>query len=358
MRRMGSTITCTAGLVLCILTGAAAQPVAGEVAPESLNGKSLTFVSYGGILQDGQMAALKDFVIRSGVRLLSDGPTEIAKLRAQVEAQTPQWDVVDVGHMAPHVYCGTLFQKLDFSKIDISDIPAGQVGECSVPAMNYATMIVYKKSKYRDNPPRGWKDFFDLTKFPGTRALPGNTEPTAAAGMIELILRSEGVPQDKLFPVDMDRGLDRMRAIRDHTVFWQTGAESQQMIESGEADMAVVWSGRAMSAIKNGADYVPIWDDWLLFMDQLAIPVGAREPDAAYALLNAYVGKRSQEILSEKTSYSPIHKDAKPNVDAFTAQWLLNSEEKRSKSYQPNMKYWVEHYSELSEKWADFLAGG
>lgn len=349
--------TCAAGVLLGALSPALAEPVSGQVEPGSLNGKTMTFVSYGGIFQDGQMAALQDFVEKSGVSLLSDGPTELAKLRAQVEAKNVQWDVVDIGHMAPHVYCGTLFQKLDFSKIDVSNIPEGQVGECSVPAMNYATMIVYNKEKYKDNPPKGWADFFDVKKFPGMRALPGNSEPTAAAGMIELLLQAEGVSKD-LFPIDIDRGLNKMREIRDHVVFWQTGAESQQMVESGEADMAVVWSGRAMSAIQNGADYAPVWDNWLLFMDQLAIPVGAKDADASHALINAYVGQQAQEILSEKTSYSPIHKGAKPNVDEFTATWLLSSEEKLSTSYQPNMKYWVEHYDELSEKWAEFLAGG
>ena len=52
------------------------KPVAGEVKEGSLKGKTLTFVSYGGIYQDGQVAALQDFVTKSGVTLLNDGPTE------------------------------------------------------------------------------------------------------------------------------------------------------------------------------------------------------------------------------------------------------------------------------------------
>lgn len=104
--------------LLMITTAALAQskPVAGEVAEGSLKGKTLTFVSYGGIYQDGQIAALKEFVDKSGVTLLSDGPTEISKLQAQVESGNVTWDVVDTGDFPPYVYCGKLFQKLDFLK--------------------------------------------------------------------------------------------------------------------------------------------------------------------------------------------------------------------------------------------------
>ena len=81
-------------LALGVLTGASFaqdKPVAGEVKEGSLKGKTLTFVSYGGIYQDGQTAALKEFVDKSGVKLLNDGPTEIAKLQAQVESGNVTW---------------------------------------------------------------------------------------------------------------------------------------------------------------------------------------------------------------------------------------------------------------------------
>ena len=104
-----------------LATAALAQekPVAGEVKEGSLKGKTLTFVSYGGIYQDGQEAALKEFVDKSGVTLLNDGPTEIAKLQAQVESGNVTWDVVDTDDLPPYVYCGKLFQKLDLTKLDV-----------------------------------------------------------------------------------------------------------------------------------------------------------------------------------------------------------------------------------------------
>ena len=49
-------------VAIALLAGAALaqdKPVAGEVKEGSLAGKTLTFVSFGGIFQDGQVAATK-----------------------------------------------------------------------------------------------------------------------------------------------------------------------------------------------------------------------------------------------------------------------------------------------------------
>lgn len=330
-------------------------PVAGEVEEDSLAGETLTFVSYGGIYQDGQIKSLQPFVEKSGVELYSDGPTSLAKLQAQVESGNVMWDVIDTGDFLPYVHCGTLFQKLDFSKIDISNIPEGQVGECSVPAMNYGVVLTYNKDAYPDNPPDGWEDFFDTENYPGTRAMPGYPEPNGY--IIEVALLKAGVEKDEMFPADVDLALDQYREIRDNLILWQTGAESQQIMESGEADMVIAWSGRARAAVENGANFEPIWNDWIVVMDQLTIPVGVENPDAAYALINAAIGKEAQETLTEETSYSPIHVDAEPQVDEMTAQWLTNTPERLEQGYLQNVPYWVENYEALSEKWAEFIAG-
>lgn len=329
--------------------------VAGETAEGSLAGKTLTFVSYGGIYQDGQIKALQDFVTKSGVTLLSDGPTENAKIQAQVEAKNVMWDVVDTGDFTPFVHCGTLFQKLDFTKIDTSKIPPGQVGECSVPAMNYAVMFLYNKDKYKDNAPQNWNDFFDVEKFPGTRGIPGYADPEGF--MVELGLLADGVPKDQMFPADIDRGLNKWRSIRDNLVPWTTGAESQQMLESGEADMVMVWSGRGKAALANGANYEPVWQDWIVVKDQLAIPMGVKDTDASHALINAYLGKQAQEVMAQETSYSPINIEAQPQVDELTASFMTNTPEKQAMAYNQNVEFWVANYETLSAKWAEFVAG-
>ncbi|MBB6411459.1 extracellular solute-binding protein [Mesorhizobium sangaii] len=356
-RSIVSGLVGAAALALISAAAAHAQsaPPAGTVVDGSLKGKTLTFVSYGGIYQDGQVAALKEFVDKSGVKLLNDGPTEIAKLQAQVESGNVTWDVVDTDDFPPFVHCGKLFQKLDLTKLDVSHIPAGQVGECSVPAMNYGTVLMYKTATYKDNPPKDWKDFFDTKKFPGTRAIDGSGSPIG--GLIEQAILADGGSVDNMTPADIDKGIAKIKAIGPDTIFWKTGAESQQLAESGEADMIIMWTGRAMTAVKNGAAYTPVWKDWLVVMDQLTIPVGAKDTDASYALINAYLGKKSQEVLTEQTSYSPINTEAQPKVDASVAAFLTNTPEHAKQGYQQNIKFWVANFAIASDKWTALMAG-
>jgi putative spermidine/putrescine transport system substrate-binding protein len=346
-------------VAMALLAGAALaqdKPVAGEVKEGSLAGKTLTFVSFGGIFQDGQVAALKEFVDKSGVTLLNDGPTEIAKLQAQVESGNVTWDVVDTADLPPYVYCGTLFQKLDFSKIDTSKIPEGQVGECSVPAMNYGVVLMYNAEKYKDNPPKSWADFFDTEKFPGIRALDGSGDPTG--GFLEQAFKFSGGDPKAMTAADIDKAIEVVRALGPDTIYWKTGAESQQLAESGEADMLMMWTGRAMTAVKNGATYAPAWQDWLVVMDQITIPVGVKDTDAAHALINAYLGKQSQEVLTQQTSYTPINSESQPKVDESVAAFLTNTQERNAQGYQQNIKFWVDNFKAAQDKWVALMAGG
>lgn len=331
------------------------KAVAGEVAEGSLKGKTLTFVSYGGVYQAGQLAALQDFVKKSGVRLLSDGPTEIAKVQAQVESRNVTWDVVDTADFEPLIFCGKLFQKLDFSKIDISNLPPGQAGDCSVPSMGYGMLIMYNTEKYKDNPPKDWLDFFDAEKFPGVRAIDASGAPPL--GLIEQSIRAAGGDPSRLTPGDIDKGLAKIRALGPDTIFYKTGAESQQLVESGEADMAMMWTARAMTAVRNGAKYSPVWKDWLVAMVSLAIPVGVKDPDASHALINAYLGKRAQEIITEKTSNSPVHRDAKPTVDSLTTEFLTTTPDRFAMRHQLNTPFWLDNYPLAVEKWTELLVG-
>src|SRR5665647_3948678 len=88
--------------------------VSGSVKANALTGQTLTFVSYGGIYQDGQVAAaITPFGAASGAKILQDGPTDNAKLKAQVTSGNVTWDVVDTTNIFAAQQCGKVFMTLD-----------------------------------------------------------------------------------------------------------------------------------------------------------------------------------------------------------------------------------------------------
>lgn len=327
---------------------------AGEVKKDALKGTTLTFASYGGIYQDGQMkAALTPFGEESGATILSDGPMEYSKIQAQVESNNVTWDVVDMDSTWAAGQCGKNLMKLDYSLIDTSKVPEGLKSDCYVPAMQYANVNMYNTEKYGDKGPETWADFFDVKKFPGKRAINGGD----VGPILEGALLADGVAPADIYPLDVDRALKKLSTIKDSLIYWKTGAESQQMLESGDADIAVVWSGRAYSAVKNGAKYKPAWGTGMLVMDVLGVPTNAKNPQASMAAINYYLGKKQQEVLTEQTSYAPINTDSQPNVDALAKSYLVSEPDVNKQVFKTNFQWWGENYPAALEKYLAWING-
>lgn len=349
-------IGCTAGGSAPVEVDLGSGPaVAGDTKAGALDGVTLTFASWGGIYQDSQVDALQPFVEESGAKLLSDGPVEYSKIKAQVDSNNVTWDVVDTDIIWADKMCGDdgLLMDLDLDIVDVSNI-ANQslVGDCYVPAMQYGYTIMYNADAY-PTAPTGWADFFDTKKFPGKRAIAGFED--IGPGVYEGALLADGVAPDDLYPLDMDRAYERLDEIRDDLIFWKTGAESQQMVESGEADMVLLWSGRGFGAVENGANYKPIWNQSLVVADAIAVPKNAKNPDAAMAMVNAYLGAQAQEIMAVGSSYSPIHKDADPDLTELGRQYLTTNPEIADQMVATDQGWWAENYDAELERWMEWL---
>lgn len=331
--------------------------VAGTVKEGALDGVTLTLSSWGGLFQEGQVeAASVPFAKESGATMLDDGPTEYSKVKAQVESKQVTWDIVDSDIIWADMQCGEdgLLMDLDTTIVDTSNIPEGLVGDCYVPAMQYGYVIMYNKDAY-PTAPTGWADFFDTEKFPGKRSIAGFED--IGPGIYEGALLAEGVAPDELYPLDMDRVYAKLDGLRDHLIYWKTGAESQQMIESGDADMALVWSGRGFGAVENGANYAPIWDQSLVVADALSVPKNAKNPDAAFAYINYYLGAEQQAKLSEITSYSPVHKDSKPNLTELGQDYLITNPEIADVMVPTDATWWSANYDTELNRWLDWIQG-
>ncbi|WP_349828939.1 extracellular solute-binding protein [Brevibacterium litoralis] len=330
-------------------------PVAGALPAGALTGTTMTFAGWGGGYQDGQLEAVVDpFAAATGATILSDGPAERAKLRAQVESGNVTWDVVETSTTRAAQSCGTLFQPLDLSLIDTTALSADlPVGECSVPVMVYGYTFYYDAEVYGDDPPTSAADFFDLDRFPGRRGIEGRANPQP--GVYEFALMADGVAPEDLYPLDVERALD-MYAGLGRTSFWNTGAESTQLMQGGEVTMMLGWSGRVPEANESGGDWRPVWAGGILDSDVLAVPVGSTNVVAAHALINAFIGAEQQTRHAELTAYPPVNPDAEPELDEFARPFDVSDPETLSQLVAPDHEYWGENVDELDEAWYRFVA--
>lgn len=316
---------------------------------------SLTFVSFGGDYQKAQSAAMvKPYAaVDASVKIVEDQPTDYAKIKTMVDANDVKWDVVDADPFWAIANCGKYAEKLDFTVIDTTKMPKPFVSDCAVPSMTYSYVLMYNKEKYGKNPPQGWADFFDTAKFPGTRAMENNY----IGGGFEAALMADGVPADKLYPIDYSRAFKKLDTIKSSLKFWKTGAEGQQMLENNQVDMGIFWSGRAYKAVSNGAPFAPQWNQNIGVYDVFMIPKGSPNKAAAMKFIAYATGAEAQAKLTENISYAPINSDAKPNVDSKLLQYLTNDPAIAGKSVPLDQKFYADNEKEAVAQWTKWTTG-
>jgi putative spermidine/putrescine transport system substrate-binding protein len=313
--------------------------------------KKLTFVAWGGSTQEAEAKAFGEpFTAETGVEVVSDGPTDYGKLKAMVEAGKVEWDVVDVeGDFALRAGAQGLLEKLDFSVIDKTDLDPRFVNEYAVGSFFYAFVIGYNKDMLGDKVPTGWADFFDIEKFPGKRSI-----ISWPVGILEMALLADGVPADKIYPLDLDRAFKKLDTIKEHIIFWNSGSEQQQLLASGQTSMCFCWDPRVAFMQKDGLPIGKVWAQNITSADFLVIPKGSPNKDLAMKFIAKAVSPEAQANLSRETRSSPINLKSAALLEKEIVDDLASTHSEGS--VEIDLPWWVEHSDEVYARWGKWKA--
>lgn len=214
--------------------------------------------------------------------------------------------------------------------------------------------LVWSKKAFPQNGPASWADFFDVQKFPGPRSLPdtGDREwwvPLAA-------LMADGVPRDKLFPMDLDRAYRKLDALKPHVAaWWKSGDNSMQIMRGGDAVMTMAYSSRAVPLAKSG-EFDFTWNGAIRDVGNWAVLKGGPNTQNALRFLDFFVQDAKEHVaFSEKVSFDSNNREA-PNLvpeaeRRFRPSWPENWEKLVIADYA-----WVaEHRAAMRERWVSWL---
>ena len=176
-----------------------------------------------------------------GVKVVVDGsgPLE-GNIKAMVEAGNVTWDCCDADFFnILRLSAAGQLEAIDYSIVDKAGYVAPYTHDYGVLGYWYSYVMAWDTEKVGPSAPT-WADFFDVEKIPGKRTLYKwmNGAPEAA-------LLADGVPPDQIYPLDLDRAFAKIESIKDHIIFWDSGAASQQMFLDGEVVMGNIWQTRA-----------------------------------------------------------------------------------------------------------------
>lgn len=316
--------------------------------------ENVSYASYGGAYQEGVRKAILDLLpkeqnMKVTEYVLSGG---IRDIRTKVRAKAIEIDVAELyGGLCDQSAKEDLTVPLDYSKIpNAAGIPAHLRTKNWIGFTAYTTVLAYNKDVYKNNPPQSWADFFDVKKFPGTRAIGGTTPATN----LEIALMADGVPKEKVYPIDIPRAIDKWVKFKPNiTVRWASGAQATQLANSREVDMLTIWAARIDAAIKEGAPYAYTLNQAVMDVECLVVPKGSPNPEGAMRLINHLLDPKYQARLPDYIPYGPLNQDAFKSglIPPDKAARVVTSTENIAKQLITDMPHWADINIEAQTKW-------
>src|SRR5262249_55685245 len=137
--------------------------------------------------------------------------------------------------------------------------------------------------------------------FPGGRTFnfQGGIEP-----QLEVALMADGVPIDKLYPIDVERAWKQYDKLRPLVSKWYTShAQAIQLLSAGEAAVGCTIGPRAITAKRAGAPIDAEYNQGKLASDNWCLVKGVRDKKVAMEFINQAVEGKAQAGIAKKVPY-------------------------------------------------------
>lgn len=331
--------------------GLAAGAIAGRAqAAEPAKPAQIVINDSGGAMGTWMRKAyFDDFEKRYGIRIVETSPVDFGKLRAMVESGNVEWAVTEIGGQdAIRAVDLKLVEPIDDSVVDRTKFPAEAQDKSVFAASVYSTVLAYRSDVFKGGTnPKGWAQFWDVKAFPGPRSLRNHPVDN-----LEFALIADGVPADKLYPLDLDRAFRKLDAIKPHiSVWWTTGAQPAQMLLDKEVVLATGWNGRFFDLMQKNAPIGLDWTEGALKQGTFVIPRGTKDLYWAQRFLALMADPKDEAIYANALGYPGLHPDSIKFTDPKVLPFLPNAPENLSKQFWISDRWWAEQGGKAIERW-------
>lgn len=311
---------------------------------------SVTIATSGGAFEEALRAAFFTPYQEANpsIEMHFDTPDDPARLKAMVEAGNVTIDMSTMGDYFGLDADGEWLEEIDYSVIDATTLLPGRAMKYRVGLDIEQTILSYRTDKFPDGGPQTMADFFNVEKFPGMRTCWKNV----SGGIIEAALLADGVKREDLYPLDIDRAFAKLDTIRDQIIWYETGAQSQQLITSGEVSMGILWGSRAFPAMES-APVAVSWTEWFSAGSWFVIPKGSPNKAGAMKVIAFAVSEKPQIALTSKLPYGPVNAAAAKNVDE-RYKGNLPTDHLDTQVAIDN-EWWVKHQAEVDQRFQEWL---
>jgi len=278
-----------------------------------------------------------------------------SQIKSMVDTKTYAWDMAQLSQAAADQLTqeGGYLEKHELEKHpDVAEIPSEYMTPYCVGDDVYSTILAYRTDAFKGRKtPVSWKDLWDVKGIPGRRALRKHPFDT-----IEEALLADGVPKETLYPCDVDRAfkvLDRLK--KDVAVWWTGGAQTSQMLKTGEVDIVPTWAARAQIVIDEGGPVKISWDHNLWGMEGWCILRGGPKADLCREFIKFASSAKRQAAFAPFIPNGPTNPNAYKYIDPKRALVLTTHPENRGRGIKLNHQFWAASKDKVTERFNAWL---
>lgn len=322
-------------------------------------GRPFTFCSWGGALSETEKQAFMDpFAEMKGIEIANVSPTNYAKIKAMVEAAAVEWDLVDVG--GQFIYQGRdaeVLEPIDYSIVKADHLEPYWRTEYGVYTSTGASVIGYNTQAFpAGSEPQSWKDFWNVTDFPGPRSLYSRFYYN-----YEAALRAADVPANEIYPATDEKvrlAFEKLAEIKPHvSVWWTAGAQPPQLLATGEVVMALAWSGRIFDAMKESSAVAMTFKDAIAWGNAYVVPKGTPYRDLAMEVISYCITQEAQERLLPIGTYGPALGTAAAKATPEQAKSMVTHPDNIKDAVIFNDEEVAAYVTKWEEEWQKFQLG-
>jgi putative spermidine/putrescine transport system substrate-binding protein len=346
-----------AGSVAGAAALAAPRFARADTAAEVLKGSGKVIVStWGGTYADAQKKAMYDpFTQATGIEVVITGTPDAAKLKLMEESGNVEWDIIDAeGQMMYLAAKQGQLQPVDYDLVykvvPKEDLIADTLDKNGLPSVAFGWVLAWNTKTITGTPPQSWADFWNVEKFKGRRAAYAQPKP-----LLEAALLAAGVPKDKIYPLDIDRGFAKLQEIKPHIDVWVADTGQYDVLQqNGEVDLMLGSLGRSWGAKKKGFPVDFTFNEGMWEQSYWVVPKNAPNSGNAMKLL-AWMAQA--QIEADFVSLFPA---GVPNQKAYAlmkpevAASLPTAPQNLPKELFINAKWWTENNDTVNRRWLEW----
>lgn len=313
----------------------------------------------GGVFDDIKRETVYEpFRKETGIEVVPVAAT-IAKMMAMMKSGQNELDVIDTGDNALlELERANYLRPIpygDFKYTNPDDIDPVVRRKHQLGSFIYAMVMAYNTKLVKPGTePKNWAEFWDVKKIPGSRTL---ADMASGSVGLEYALLADGVPMDKLYPLDIDRAFRVMSRLRPSIPkFWDTGALSTTMLANGEVAMGSIWSTRATAAMTEGAPIGISWNQNALLVQAYGIPAATKNVEAARRYIDYASSAEVQSRWLAKYKAIPVNKKAYPVTSKDLIDPATGTPWTQSKGFLLSIDWWADNRNKVSDAWSKWIA--